>query len=239
MMLTADLELLTDADAVIIAVPTPVDERRQPDLRPLRGACETVVATPASGQTIILTSTTSIGSTRELLVEPLERRGLTARRATSSSRSPPSASTRASRPTPSCRRPASSAAPPRSASSARPRCCATPARFIHAVSSTEAAEMAKLMENTFRATNIALAIRVRRGRAAQRPGRRRGHRRRQHQALRVHGALPVRRRRRALHPGGPLLPARAAARRRRAPAGHRRVDGAGVQAPAGASRSAR
>ena len=41
MMLTADLELLTDADAVIIAVPTPVDERRQPDLRPLRGACET------------------------------------------------------------------------------------------------------------------------------------------------------------------------------------------------------
>ena len=62
--LTADPAELAAADAVIIAVPTPVDERRQPDLRPLRGACDTVVAHARAGQTIILTSTTSIGSTR-------------------------------------------------------------------------------------------------------------------------------------------------------------------------------
>jgi UDP-N-acetyl-D-glucosamine dehydrogenase len=77
LVLTSDPADLAAADAVIIAVPTPVDERRQPDLRPLRGACNTVVAFARAGQTIILTSTTSIGSTRQLLVEPLERRGLT------------------------------------------------------------------------------------------------------------------------------------------------------------------
>jgi nucleotide sugar dehydrogenase len=78
LLLTSDPTELAAADAIIIAVPTPVDERRQPDLRPLRGACNTVVAFARAGQTIILTSTTSIGSTRRLLVEPLERRGLVA-----------------------------------------------------------------------------------------------------------------------------------------------------------------
>src|SRR3954449_128949 len=78
LLLTSDPTELAAADAIIIAVPTPVDDRRQPDLRPLRGACNTVVAHARAGQTIILTSTTSIGSTRRLLGEPLERRGLTA-----------------------------------------------------------------------------------------------------------------------------------------------------------------
>ena len=78
LLLTSDAAELADADAIIIAVPTPVDDRRQPDLRPLRGACDTVVGHARAGQTIILTSTTSIGSTRRLLVEPLERRGLVA-----------------------------------------------------------------------------------------------------------------------------------------------------------------
>ena len=91
--------------------------------------------------------------------------------------------------------------------------------------------MAKLMENTFRATNIALAFEFAEAARHLRPRRGRGHRRRRDQALRLHGPLPVGRRRRPLHPGRPLLPARAAARRRRPHAGHRRLDGAGRQAP--------
>src|SRR4029079_4743307 len=68
--LTGDPAELAPGHAVIIAVPTPVDERRQPDLRPLRGACDTVVEHARAGQTIILTSTTSIGSTRPTAGRP-------------------------------------------------------------------------------------------------------------------------------------------------------------------------
>jgi UDP-N-acetyl-D-glucosamine dehydrogenase len=157
MVLTADLELLTSADAVIIAVPTPVDERRQPDLRPLRAACEPVVEHARAGQTIILTSTTSIGSTRRLLVEPLERRGLTAGDdvfvAFAPERIDPGVKAHAQLSTPRVVGGATEECFKRAAAVLRHTCS-----FIHAVSSTEAAEMAKLMENTFRATNIALSF---------------------------------------------------------------------------------
>src|SRR5829696_8260037 len=70
--------VLSEADAVIICVPTPVDERLQPDLRLLQAACETVVAHARRDQVIVLTSTSYVGTTQELLAQPLAERGLRA-----------------------------------------------------------------------------------------------------------------------------------------------------------------
>jgi nucleotide sugar dehydrogenase len=157
MRLTSDPAELAEADAIILAVPTPVDERRQPDLRPLRGACDTVVRHARAGQTIILTSTTSIGSTRQLLVEPLERRGMTAGEdvyvAFAPERIDPGVKAHAQQETPRVVGGVTEECFKRAAAVLRHTCS-----FIHAVSSAEAAEMAKLMENTFRATNIALSF---------------------------------------------------------------------------------
>ena len=74
--LTSDPAAVAAADAVIICVPTPVDADHLPELSALHGACDDVVANARPGQTIILTSTTYVGTTAELLAEPLRRRGL-------------------------------------------------------------------------------------------------------------------------------------------------------------------
>jgi len=67
LQLTSDTGAVSAADAVIICVPTPVDGDHAPDLAALRDACASVAAGARPGQTIILTSTTYIGTTRELL----------------------------------------------------------------------------------------------------------------------------------------------------------------------------
>src|SRR5699024_5360443 len=67
---------LEDVETVIVCVPTPIDDHLTPDLRALSSACASVVAHARAGQTIVLTSTTYIGCTRDLLATPLERRGL-------------------------------------------------------------------------------------------------------------------------------------------------------------------
>src|SRR5690606_30986926 len=63
-------------DAIVICVPTPVDRYQVPDLRALRGACDSIVDIARPGQLILLTSTSYVGTTRDLLVGPLEDRGL-------------------------------------------------------------------------------------------------------------------------------------------------------------------
>ena len=78
--MTSDIARLSTAAAVIICVPTPVDHYLVPDLRILQGACATVVAAATPGQVLLLTSTTYVGTTRDLLVAPLMARGLTAGR---------------------------------------------------------------------------------------------------------------------------------------------------------------
>ena len=144
------------ADAVIVCVPTPVDERRRPDPRALRAACASAVEHARAGQTLVLTSTTSVGSTRELLVEPLAARGLRAGEdvfvAFAPERILPGDPT------------VDQHAVPRVLGGAT-RDCAERARrllapttaAIHVVSSLEAAELTKLYENTFRAVNLAFA----------------------------------------------------------------------------------
>ena len=56
------------ADLVLVCVPTPVDEQRRPQPLALERACEEFVRHARAGQTIVLTSTSYVGATRELLV---------------------------------------------------------------------------------------------------------------------------------------------------------------------------
>ncbi len=153
--MTSDPDRLSTAAAVLIAVPTPVDLYLVPDLRMLGSACETVVAAAVPGQVLLLTSTTYVGSTRDLLVAPLAARGLTAGRdvfvAFSTERIDPGNTRHAQEDV------------PRVIGGVTPACAerasavlGSYARTLHVVPSPDAAEMTKLLENTFRAVNIAL-----------------------------------------------------------------------------------
>src|SRR5690606_11376315 len=78
LVLTSDAARIADAAAVIICVPTPIDEHLPPGVTVLRAACEMGVEHAVAGQLIVLTSTTYTGCTRDFLVEPLAARGLRA-----------------------------------------------------------------------------------------------------------------------------------------------------------------
>lgn len=154
--LTTEGGALRVADTVLVCVPTPVDPHLVPDLSALRAACESVVTHAVIGQTIVLTSTTYVGCTRDLLIEPLRRRGLVAGRdvfvAFSPERIDPGVASHTPQNT------------PRVVGGATVECTrqavevvGCTSSLVHPVSSPEAAEMTKLLENTFRAVNIALA----------------------------------------------------------------------------------
>jgi UDP-N-acetyl-D-glucosamine dehydrogenase len=154
--LTDDLSAIGRAAAVLVCVPTPVDHHLQPDLSPLTAACRTAVAHAVLGQILMLTSTTYVGCTRDLLVLPLQHRGLVAGRdvhvAFAPERIDPGNAEH------------SEIDVPRVVGGVTPACTdraleilSGGARRLHPVSSAEVAEMTKLYENTFRAVNIALA----------------------------------------------------------------------------------
>jgi nucleotide sugar dehydrogenase len=154
--LTDDPAALADADAVIVCVPTPVDGDHVPNLTALRGACETVVEQARPGQTIILTSTSFVGTTRQMLVDPLHRKGMRVGVDVfvgfSPERIDPGNADHVQRNT------------PRVVGGATAECTARVAELVrrltdvvYLVSSPEAAEATKLYENVFRAVNLALA----------------------------------------------------------------------------------
>jgi len=154
-----DLDLLASADGVLVCVPTPVDEHLTPDLKALRNACAAVVRRVRPGQVIMLTSTTYAGCTRDLLVRPLAERGLEVGRdvfvAFSPERIDPGNTAHAHEDV------------PRVVGGVTPACTERAVsileryvRQVHRVSSPEAAELSKLLENTFRAVNIAFANEV-------------------------------------------------------------------------------
>ncbi|MBB5157826.1 nucleotide sugar dehydrogenase [Saccharopolyspora phatthalungensis] len=156
LQLSCDPSVLGGADAVIVCVPTPVDTAHEPDLAALRAACETVVSFARRGQVIILTSTTFVGTTRQLLVEPLAERGLRVGTdvhvAFSPERIDPGNFDHVQRET------------PRVVGGATQRCAERAAEVVrrmtdsvYLVSSPEVAELTKLYENIFRAVNLALA----------------------------------------------------------------------------------
>jgi UDP-N-acetyl-D-galactosamine dehydrogenase len=70
---TSDATALRQADFVVVAVPTPVDEAHQPDFRPLVGAAETVGQNLRQGATVVFESTVYPGATEEICVPVVER----------------------------------------------------------------------------------------------------------------------------------------------------------------------
>jgi UDP-N-acetyl-D-glucosamine dehydrogenase len=156
-VLTDDSAALNVADLVLICVPTPIGEQREPDPRALIEVCGAVVRHARPEQTIVLTSTTYVGCTRELLVEPLAERGLEAGEdvfvAFAPERIDPGVDEHSQVQTPRVLGGVSESCFRRAAAVLQHTCAR-----LHRVSSPEAAEMVKLYENTFRAVNIALAF---------------------------------------------------------------------------------
>ncbi|TPW98648.1 nucleotide sugar dehydrogenase, partial [Schumannella luteola] len=154
-----DPTMLRRAAAVIVCVPTPVDHHLVPDLAMLSAACADVVANAVPGQILMLTSTSYVGCTEDLLVTPLRERGLIPGESISVAFSPERID------------PGNDSFEhefvPRVVGGATPSCelraSAVLSRYtarVHRVESLAAAEMTKLLENTFRAVNIALANEV-------------------------------------------------------------------------------
>jgi UDPglucose 6-dehydrogenase/UDP-N-acetyl-D-galactosamine dehydrogenase len=73
---TTDPAAIKQADFVIICVPTPVTEFKEPDLSPVAGAAETISRNLKPGATVIMESTVYPGVTEEVVVPILEKSGL-------------------------------------------------------------------------------------------------------------------------------------------------------------------
>jgi UDP-N-acetyl-D-glucosamine dehydrogenase len=75
---TADPKALSETDAILIAVPTPLDKHHQPDLSYVKSTCETLAKVLRKGQLVVLESTTYPGTTEEVMKPILEQSGLVA-----------------------------------------------------------------------------------------------------------------------------------------------------------------
>jgi UDP-N-acetyl-D-glucosamine dehydrogenase len=146
---------LDGVDAVIVAVPTPLTRNREPDLGPLTAAGAALAGVLQAGQLVVLESTTYPGTTRERLVPMLEESGLAAGRdffvAYSPERIDPGRTDYTMRNT------------PKIVGGLTPECLrratdlySTICDDVVPVSTPEAAELTKLLENVFRSVNIAL-----------------------------------------------------------------------------------
>ena len=152
---TDRFEELRAQDVVIICVPTPLRKTREPDISFIRTAAKDIPKYLRRGQLVVLESTTYPGTTRDLVLPWLERKGLRAGRdfylAFSPERVDPANKTYRIFNT------------PKVVGGLTPACADLACRLysqvverVVPVSSAEAAEMVKLLENTFRAVNIAL-----------------------------------------------------------------------------------
>ncbi len=152
---TTDPVRLRECDAISIAVPTPLSKTRDPDMSYVNAATETVARNIHPGMLIVLESTTYPGTTREVMQPRIEREGLRVGQdvflAFSPERVDPGNPTWHTRNTPKVVGGLTAA-------------CTEVARALYAacidtvvpVASAEAAELVKLLENTFRAVNIGL-----------------------------------------------------------------------------------
>ena len=70
---TSDASMLAEADYIVVAVPTPVDNAHIPDFRPLIGASNTVGRHMKKGATVVYESTVYPGATEEVCIPVLER----------------------------------------------------------------------------------------------------------------------------------------------------------------------
>src|SRR6202049_1792770 len=146
---------LAKADAVLICVPTPLTPNREPDLGPLLETARALSEVLQSDQLVVLESTTYPGTTRERLAPLLEESGLAAGRdfhlAFSPERVDPGRTDFTLRNTPKVLGGLTEACVERAEALYGLVC----ERLVR-VSSPEAAELSKLLENIFRSVNIAL-----------------------------------------------------------------------------------
>jgi len=152
---TTDYDVLKDVDAILIALPTPLSDQREPDLSIVEGAVEQIATRLRKGHVVVLESTTYPGTTRERLQPILETSGLEAgtdfHLAFSPERVDPGRSDWTTRNTPKLVGGLTPACTERAAELYR-----SALETVIPLSSPDAAEMTKLLENIFRAVNIAL-----------------------------------------------------------------------------------
>ena len=163
---TGDFSNLTDMDAIVICVPTPLDEYREPDLSFITDTAKAIAPHLRAGQLVVLESTTYPGTTEEVLVPILEKGNsfsLTAARgemadganeffvAFSPEREDPGNNSVARRDIPKVVGGLNS-----QASELAGALYGTIFNRVVPVSSPAAAEMTKLLENIYRCVNIAL-----------------------------------------------------------------------------------
>jgi UDP-N-acetyl-D-glucosamine dehydrogenase len=153
---TLDYEQLRQADAILIALPTPLTKQREPDLGYVERASRAIAANLQPGQLVVLESTTYPGTTREVVKPILEQgSGLEAGKdfhlAMSPERVDPGRSDWTTKTT------------PKVVGGLTPACTAAAAALyreaidtVHEVSAPESAELTKLLENIYRSVNIAL-----------------------------------------------------------------------------------
>ena len=152
---TTDEKQLQRCDAISIAVPTPLSKTRDPDMSYVNAATETVARNSHPGMVIVLESTTYPGTTREVLQPRLEQEGrkvgVDTFLAFSPERVDPGNPTWHTKNT------------PKVVGGITPACTEVASALYAAcidkvvpVESAEAAELVKLLENTFRAVNIGL-----------------------------------------------------------------------------------
>jgi UDP-N-acetyl-D-glucosamine dehydrogenase len=167
---TTDYAVLRHCDAAIICVPTPLNKTRDPDVRYLIQAGESVAKHIHPGMLVILESTTYPGTTEELLLPMLSERPASSRPATSQARDQQSwvvgcdffLAFSPERIDPG-RTDFTVETTPKVVGGVTPACREAAVALysqivarVVPVSSTQTAEMVKLLENTFRAVNIAL-----------------------------------------------------------------------------------
>ncbi len=151
---TTDYDSLRDADAILIALPTPLSKQREPDLSIVVAATREIASRLREGHLVVLESTTYPGTTREQLLPILESTGLRAgddfNLAFSPERVDPGSSWDV-HDVPKIVGGVTEACTRRAA-----ELYASAIGSVHTVSSPEAAELTKLLENIFRSVNIAL-----------------------------------------------------------------------------------
>src|SRR4030066_2522292 len=152
---TVDMQRLKEADAIIICVPTPLTDKRDPDMQYVEATAREVARHLRLGQLISLESTTYPGTTEELLLPLFTEKGLKAGKdfflVFSPEREDPG------------RKDFTTKTTPKIVGGVTPQCLEMGAALyskvvakVVQVSSPKAAEMTKLLENIYRSVNIAL-----------------------------------------------------------------------------------
>ncbi|MBN2447484.1 MAG: nucleotide sugar dehydrogenase [Phycisphaerae bacterium] len=152
---TTDMNQLRKPDAILIAVPTPLDKMREPDLSYVSGTTDQISKRLRVGQLVVLESTTYPGTTREVCLPMLERTGLKAEKdfflAFSPEREDPGRTDYTTKTIPKVVGGISSVSSKLAAD-----VYALALDTVVPVSTAEVAEASKIVENVYRCVNIAL-----------------------------------------------------------------------------------